>query len=228
MGMNEAIDKIRSEVRKIQGYPAEIRNILANLGEIEGVAVVLGNLSVTPSVAPKMDVPGLTRPVRRSRRQYPKHFTIQTNPHNNCLQEAFPPTEADPDEQPSLFCSEDLYEDIVAGIENMARENKPFDRFDIQEATAEVVMDKMRASGIENPEKPNISIPALLACLHLWLSIPEPLFTKSATVKDKFEVVGNVDDFEDATDEAWDLVCQDGGMFLAKPRYLMGKEKTAS
>ena len=114
----------------------------------------------------------------KKRVHFPKHFSIITDEDFVRLQEKTP--------SDTIYCSDTQYDLVVDSIIDMQRRGENFDRFSLP---AEV--QKL------NPE---VTSPAVLACLHLWLSLPKPLLGKDG---DMFKVKGDIDEFVNDSYIAW-------------------------
>ncbi|MBT6046899.1 hypothetical protein HN803_04625 [candidate division WWE3 bacterium] len=114
----------------------------------------------------------------RKREAFPKHFSILVDSSFVRLQEKTPTD--------TIYCSDTQYDVIVKAVIAMQERGENFNRFTLP---AEI-----------QKRNPEVTSPAVLACLHFWLSLSNPLLGKD---KDLFKIRGDIDEFENDSGVAW-------------------------
>ena len=114
----------------------------------------------------------------KERVHFPKHFSIIIDSNFVRLQEVTPST--------TCYCSDVQYDIIVKAVVNMQSRGEDFNRFTLPKEIQR-----------NNPE---VTTPAILTCLHFWLSLTDPLLGKAV---DMFKVRGDIDEFENDSGIAW-------------------------
>ena len=131
-----------------------------------------------------------SRETKKQRVHFPKHFSIKTDRDYIRLQEVTP--------SETCYCSDVQYDIVASAILYMQERRENFNRFtlpaEIQKSHTEV------------------TTPAVLACLHYWLSMPNPLLAKE---KDLFKIKGDIDEFVNDTCVAWDDLA-DNDLYVPK------------
>ncbi|MBT6051166.1 MAG: hypothetical protein HOG49_30570 [Candidatus Scalindua sp.] len=109
---------------------------------------------------------------------FPKHFSIIVDGDFIRLQEVTPTN--------TTYCSDTQYDYIVDAVLDMQERGENFNRFTLP---AEV-----------QKNHPEVTSPAVLACLHFWLSLSNPILGKEG---DMFKIKGDIDDFDNDSCVAW-------------------------
>jgi hypothetical protein len=137
--------------------------------------------------------------VRAKRKTFPKTFKIESSGSLDRLVEIV-------DEGDTIFCTGEVYDVIVDTIQEMFKKdsNASFDRFELFNAVQK--------------HCPQIKLPAILACMHLWMSLENPLIEKDNM--QKMRITTGSEDFERMAHDAWDEV-NINPLRLEKPRYLI-------
>jgi hypothetical protein len=114
----------------------------------------------------------------KRREAFPKHFSILVSGEFVRLQEVTPTD--------TIYCSDAQYDQVMNSVVEMQRRGENFNRFTLP---AEV-----------QKSNPEVTTPAVLACLHLWLSLSNPLLDKSG---DMFKIRGEIKEFVNDAGIAW-------------------------
>jgi len=176
-----AVTDSPGQLKNLKNSFVKIRKIVTSFsGQVspDETQVVLAELGILEKFLPQKRV---HRPAAKKRIHWPKKFSIATDKNFVRLVEVTPSYEA--------YCSDTQYDHIVAAIINMQMRGEDFNRFTLPE---EVQKDH-----------PEITSPAILACLHLWFSIPTPLLRKNGEM---YQIKGRIDDFEHECFLAWDIL----------------------
>jgi hypothetical protein len=116
--------------------------------------------------------------------QFPKKFSIETKRDFIKLQEVTPST--------TTYCSDFQYDMIVKAVIALQSRRENFNRWTLQTEAQKV--------------DPRVTVPAVLACMHYWISMPDALLSKSGLM---FKISCEVDDFENLSNIAWDDLVED-------------------
>ncbi len=119
------------------------------------------------------------------RKYFPKLFTIERMGDKACLQEEI--LEA-PEGQEPLFCIEPYYDAIAEAVAKMYAENREFDR--------ETLLKKAKSIN------ERVTLPAVIVCIRLWMSINSPLFQKNPATN-LYAAVTQDGDFITEAKEEW-------------------------
>jgi len=121
----------------------------------------------------------------RSRKRFPKTFSINQKGSYDVMEERIDGVD-DP-----IFCSRGMYEIVVQAAVNMQLEGKDFNRYTLEEYGK-------KFSG-------RITIPAIMVCLHYWISLKDALLQKRDG-SDLFALSCGPECFKESADKAWDML----------------------
>jgi len=147
-------------------------NGLSNLIPNEDMQRILVELGVIEGYFTRLNE------TKEKRVHFPKHFSIETDRDYIKLQEVTPSL--------TCYCSDSQYDTVVDAVINMQKRGEDFNRFSLLKET--------------NTLDTEVTTPAILACLHYWLSMNDPLLSKEG---DMFKISGTIDDFKDDAYVAW-------------------------
>jgi|10_taG_2_1085330.scaffolds.fasta_scaffold00211_29 hypothetical protein len=114
----------------------------------------------------------------KKREAFPKHFSVIVDKSFIRLQEVTPTD--------TIYCSDSQYDLVVKAIVAMQERGENFNRFTLPAEIQE--------------QHPEVTSPAVLACLHFWFSIPNPILCKEG---DMYKIRGDIDEFENDSGIAW-------------------------
>ena len=112
---------------------------------------------------------------------FPKLFSVKLSKDYVSLEEQTP--------SQTTFCTESQYELISDAVVSMQARGENFDRWTLQEEV--------------NKTDSRVTIPAILVCLHYWLSMSDPLLVKKEAL---FAIDCDPDEFVEYANGAWDEV----------------------
>jgi len=133
----------------------------------------------------------------RSKKRFPKIFRIVKGKDHDVMEEQIVGVE-----DGLIFCVRSMHDTIVQAAIKMQSEGKDFNRFTLLEA----------AQALNN----RVSTPAILVCLHYWMSIEDPLLYKKDG-SDLFALSCGPENFLDDADRAWDELVE-GELRVEAPR----------
>jgi len=112
---------------------------------------------------------------------FPKRFSVK-------FSEAFVSLEEQTPSQ-TTFCTDSQYDSVAKNVAAMQTRGENFNRFTLLEEI--------------HKTDPRVTMPAVLVCLHYWLSMSDPLLLKKEAL---FTIDSYANEFQSYAAEAWDDV----------------------
>jgi len=123
----------------------------------------------------------------RSRKRFPKTFSIKKG-NFDIMEEKIEGVD-----NPPIFCTRIMHDIVVQSAINLQSDDKDFNRFTLLDAAQEL--------------NKRITTPAILVCVHYWMSMESPLLYKKDG-SDLFALSYGPENFQDDAKRAWEILAE--------------------